>query len=357
MDQLIAAILPIIQDYHQYNGFQFTREHILNWVNQFEEGDRVFILEELLHLLGKGIYISETRAREMLLRRIDFLAAKNGYHSTPAWLADVELLRMQKADKSQDILLGILHEELLKKYGTGLEQCGSHAHRFALYIDDVLATGNTVFTDTSAWLRTTLADGERNLDKIVKNEKTLIVSLFCLHSGANVRWRLKVALSNDDLLKKIQLHYNYEVQNNPTFHDQKLNFAYPTGQQPQSVYDYLKGLTGSSHENKAFRKDGSPTQEGFFSSPAHRIRFENILLHTGIQLLAKAATLKPNHRPLGATFPSYKTLGTGTLFFTWRNISNTCPIVFWWDTGGWRPLFPLFRRGLGGTTFAPYLAL
>ena len=56
----------------------------------------------------------------------------------------------------------------------------------------------------------------------------------------------------------------------------------------------------------------------------------------------------PRKRPLGDTVKSHKTLGTGTLFFTWRNISNTCPIVFWWDVFGhnWTPLFSLKNRGI-----------
>jgi hypothetical protein len=352
LEKTIADILAIISDYHNYRGFQFTAVHILSWVNQFKEEDREFLLQELLHLLQQGIYISEEKGRTMLVAKIENLSQRFGFTHPVSFLANTEFLRLQPAGKSQDILLRLLNEELTKKYGLGLAQCGAASKKYAVYVDDVLATGGTVFKDSLRWLETTQIDGETNLAKVLKNEKFFIISVFCRHTWANVIWRLKMQLKNDAILKKIQLVSDYEIQNHPTFPNQRLNFAYPTAQQPQSVLDYLNGLEqASNHEKAAFRPDSAPTPETLFSSAENRIRFENILLHTGIQLLGKAATLKPNHRPLGATFPSYKTFGTGTLFFTWRNIPNTSPIAFWWEAGGWRPFFPLFGRGLGGTTF------
>jgi len=73
-------------------------------------------------------------------------------------------------------------------------------------------------------------------------------------------------------------------------------------------------LAADKNESVAFRKPDAPKQELLFSSAANRIRFENIILQKGVALLQEAQNLKPNHRPLGATFPSYKTMGTGTLF-------------------------------------------
>jgi hypothetical protein len=97
----------------------------------------------------------------------------------------------------------------------------------------------------------------------------------------------------------------------------------------------------------AYRKNNIPIKEQFFSSKSNRIRFENIMLMKGIELLGGVKKLKINHRPLGVTNPTKKIFGTGTLFFTWRNISNTTPIVFWWKITGsdWYPLFPLINRG------------
>lgn len=346
MQKLAENIVTIIKDYHNYCDFQFAPDHIINWANQFYETDREFILQEFLHLLNQGIYISELQARKLLVERIEKLSAQYGFSKQVSFLTNTEFLAIQPTDKSQGYLLKILDEELQKKYGIGLAQCGAASKKYVVYIDDVLATGGTVFNDCLGWLQSKATDAETNLDKVLSNEKVLIVTVFCLHNWANIKWRFRVALKNEGILKKIQLLSDYEIQNHPAFLNQRLNFTYPLAEQPQTVLDYFNNLNASSNASAAFRNVNKPLTETFFSSPANRIRFENILLQKGVELLQKAASLKPNHRPLGATFPSYKTLGTGTLFFTWRNISNTTPIVFWWKAGGWEPLFPLYRRGL-----------
>ncbi len=351
MEKTIADILAIISDYHNYRGFQFTAAHIRSWMTQFKEEDREFLLQELLHLLRQGIYISEAKGRALLVARIESLSQRFGFTKPVTFLANTEFLRLQPSGKSQDVLLRLLNEELTKKYGMGLAQCGTLSKKYAVYVDDVLATGNTIFSDLAEWLPTAAGGGESHLDKVIKREKIIVVSVFCLHLWHTIDWRLKIKLGKDEILRKILYVRDYEIQNHPKFVDQRLNFAYPVADQPPPVSAYFEGLEAGTHEAVAFRKNDLPAHETFFSSAANRIRFENILLHTGIELLGRAATLKSNHRPLGATFPSYKTFGTGTLFFSWRNISNTSPIVFWWEAGGWRPLFPLFGRGLGGTTF------
>jgi hypothetical protein len=253
---------------------------------------------------------------------------------------------MQPPNKSQDVLLKLLDVELQRKYGIGLDQCGSTSKKYVIYLDDVQATGGTVFNDCLKWLQNKDENDESNLDKVIKQERIFIVSLFCLHNWNNVDWRLKLSLKNDKILKKIKWSYDYEIQNHPKFLIQKLNFTYPTEEQPPAVLEYFESLEASVNQEVSFRKKGMPANENFFSSAANRVRFENIILLKGIEILENTMNLKLNHRPLGATFPSYKTFGTGTLFFTWRNVPNTSPIVFWWKAGGWQPLFPLYKRGL-----------
>lgn len=351
MKQLAQAIVAIIHDYHNYLGFQFTEEHIINWVNQFEEGDREFLLQELLHLLQQGIYINEQQGRQLLLSRIETLSNKFSYKTPVDFLANTDILQLQPQEKSQHYLLTLLDKELQRKYGIGLKQCGTASQKFTLYIDDVLATGGTVFKDLSNWLQQKQKDDKTNLSRVAKTETILILSFYCRHLWSNVPWRLKVVLGNDEITKRINFYCDYEIQNHPSYPPSpQFNFAYPINEQIQTVQYYLENIEASTHAEHAYRKLGKPLKEKLFSSPANRNRFERIILLKGIELLQKAKELKPNHRPLGAGFPSYKTFGTGTLFFTWRNISNTCPIVFWWQAPGWLPLFPLNGRGLGNTT-------
>jgi len=351
MQQLAEKIVAIVSDYHNYNGFQFTPERVLAWVNQFDEKDRQFLLEELLHLLNKGIYISEAKARNLLISRIEKLSHIFNFDSPVAFLENTEFLMIQPKGKSQDILLGILREELVKHYSFKWEQLGAKSKKYCIYLDDILATGGTILKDCKSWLETQEADGITNLTKILNRDKILIISLFCEHNWANVKWKLKLALGDDSLVKLIRIYCDCEIQNHPKFLNQQFNLVYPKNENSAIVLTYLQNLKANNYEDVAFRKQDQPAVEKLFSSPTNRNRFESILTHKGIELLGKANTLKPNHRPLGATYPSYKTLGTGTLFFTWRNVSNTSPIVFWWEASSWHPLFPLYKRGIGNITF------
>jgi hypothetical protein len=153
------------------------------------------------------------------------------------------------------------------------------------------------------------------------------------------------------MLNKIRYTCDYQIENHPSVPNQRFNFVCPVKQQPDNVADYLDSLQAGyrytmSKREYAFRPNAKPTDEKFFSSSANRIRFENVLLQKGIELLGRVSkeNLNHNQRPLGNINPTFQTLGCGTLFFTWRNISNTTPIVFWWGAH-WQGLFPLSNRG------------
>lgn len=346
-----ANICDKITDYH--NGKpKFDTNHVIKWVSQFDNSDQKFILEELLHLLNNSnIYISEAKARKILLRLMEKLAEHFEFKKTTDFLKNVEFLNMQKKYKSQTTLLQILDEELITKYGIGIADCGTKSKKYAVYIDDILATGGTVYNDCKKWLEIKNDDGNNNVKKLVNKEKLFIVSLFCKHTwGAfNVKWRVKYEFNSDVVMDRIKFQANYIVENHPTELNQKYNNVYPILEnQPDLVLKYFKNLKAEKKGEYAFRNSKKPQKESFFSNATNRIRFENILLNKGIELLEKRNFVEDNQRPLGMTNPTKKILGTGTLFFTWRNISNTTPIVFWWKVPGdsWYPLFDLDNRGI-----------
>ena len=74
----------------------------------------------------------------------------------------------------------------------------------------------------------------------------------------------------------------------------------------------------------------------------------NGLIEKGIDIINMIqGDVKPNIRPLGLINPNYKIFGLGTHFFTWRNIPNNSPLVYWWEVSGhnWKPLFSVANRG------------
>lgn len=336
-------------DYHKDNNFKFCIEHIVNWASQFGD-DREFILEEFHHILSKGVYVSEQTAKKLLVHRMERLAKMYKYKDVIEFVANAEFPLLQAEGKSQDVLLKLLDSSLQEKFGVGLAAAGQVSRRHTVYIDDILATGGTVYRLSRVWLTSHDENGVSNLKKIISGEKTYDVCVFCSHTRNTFRWRLKIDLKEDALLNKIGLFSDYAIEDHRGFPDQRMNFAFPVRSETEPAFDaYLESLDKDGWAMKdvgAYRDQTQPKNELLFSSPENRKRFEHILLRKGIEILSATATLAESQRPLGMTFPSHRSFGSGTLFFTWRNISNTCPVIFWWDSGGWVPLFPLINRGL-----------
>lgn len=169
----------------------------------------------------------------------------------------------------------------------------------------------------------------------------LELSLICVHT-------LGLAFLQYGLKQKFgyfPLKYRacYEIQNHLKFYNQALNIAIPVREQPKEVKEYLAKLDAEKYEDYAYRDPATPEKEIFFTSAENRVKFENLLLEKGLFIINQIkGEIKPNIRPLGLINPNYKTFGLGTHFFTWRNVPNNCPLVYWWDVPGhdWKPLFP-----------------
>lgn len=108
------------------------------------------------------------------------------------------------------------------------------------------------------------------------------------------------------------------------------------------MHDYFASL--DTNVQSVFRNKNEPILETFFSSPENRVRFENLLLVKGLEILNSVSVQKKNIRPLGFTLPSHKNFGFGTLCFTFRNVPNNTPLVFWYSSPIWQPLFKNKRQ-------------
>jgi hypothetical protein len=261
-------------------------------------------------------------------------------------------IRSQPKHKSQNDLLEILNEILVKKYEKRLDQCGAKETKYWIYVDDVLASGGT-------WEREITATINRFGETEFRDSEIKIISCFVvLHDWGRRNREIALTKYKKLITKPRLLFYTVnKVGNNPD-----LNF--PNNDNPTFDHIYpLKSDNGveflefiekafeleypMKFEKYAFRNPEYPKKEETFSSPENRNRFEEIILDKGIEIIDNIENLNAKGiRPLGMTSPHYKTLGTGSHTFTWRNISNTCPLVYWWETGGWYPLFPVKNRGM-----------
>jgi hypothetical protein len=349
LENIAKQIAEITSDYHKDDNFVMDSQHIINWVVQFDENDREFILSELLHILKKGVYVSKDNAKKILFEFIKFLYKHLKYTDINQFLGESVFISTQKPHKSQSILLTILDEILKENSNYIVKTSGSILKKNYIYIDDILGTGQTYKREVKKYI-----EDNNLINDLVKDKIQFISFFFCIHTWAlnNTKYSLKIEFKGEDLFlnpKKFQVISHYNINNNSKDYNSSYNLIYPEKSKPE--YDaYLSSLENAQYNlDRAYRDLNKPNQELFFSSKNNRVRLEQIFLDKGIQIINSIndEDSRKKHRPLGRTYPSYKTFGTGTLFFTWSNISNTCPIVFWWDNPAhnWKGLFPLKNRG------------
>jgi hypothetical protein len=345
MKEQAQRIVDIIGD---YQNNEMTTAHIIDWVSQFEPEDREFILGELAVIFEKTYY-SKAKSKALLSDYLKYLTDYYNFSDVTAFLKNTVFLNLQANHKSQTELLQLIEEIISEEYGVSLSDCGQTTNHY-LYLDDILATGSTIYGQLFNWLnaQNTTDILKTNFAYLRDNNVRLSVCLLCLHQWgqSNVEYRLMVNV-NPETKKHIRYFWFYLIENNLKGYKPALNLMLPTDDQLPEAVNYLSALTdANANKDRAFRKSNQPAEEKLFSSPENRKRLENLFLKKGIEILENVTSLTVKSiRPLGYTVKSHKTLGLGTLFFTYRNIPNNCPIVFWWGNNNWRPLFVLKNRG------------
>jgi hypothetical protein len=347
MIEIANNLLEVIKDYRNDDGFEQNTDRIISWANQFGENAE-FVLREVSHIIPQ-VYISKAKAKDLIFSHVKKLMRIFRYESITRFLADTEFLDLQPPHKSQKAILILLDEVLTSEHSESLEKYRIYPKINFVYFDDVLATGSTIGKDLVNWLSSLDANGVQKTHHLLSNKYKLSVNLFCLHTWGHSfqRFRLKKEFE-DKIDSKIYWICDYKVENHAKWNNQSLNVAFPLEEQLPKIKAYLANLTASKYEDYAYRKSHNPTNEKFFTSSENRIIYENLLLEKGISIIEMIkGEIKLNIRPLGLINPNYKTFGLGTHFFTWRNIPNNSPLVFWWEVPGhnWIPLFPVVNRG------------
>lgn len=345
MDDSVKRIFDVIKEYQNDIGTQITEGDIMNWGNQFGD-EAMFVLTEFARIIEKT-YLSKEQATILIKKRLESLRSRFGIESMADFIKSAYFFDTQDPNKSQSEIIGIVKTVLNQNFGVNYDDYLSFPKSNFFYFDDISATGGTLFKDLSAWLKSTSGQNRR-IDQVLTQQITLTVSCFCIHTFAweKLRWRLKMDTNVDGIQYLVNVYADLWIEDHTRFNDQIFNCVIPLEHfLSTATKAYFNQLSANRNSIRAFRPLNRPKEEKLFSGKENRIKFENIITSKGVKILAKVSELGDYHRPLGVVPPSYKTLETGTLFFTWRNIPNNSPIVFWWNNHGWKPLFPLQNRG------------
>lgn len=344
---LAEEIYSVIKDYRNQDDVFITHESILEWAGQFGR-DCILVLTELSKII-KETYVSRNRAKEYILLRIQSYLKLFGYSNVASFLMDTEFMDVQPHYKSQAAILLLVEEVLQENFQESYINYKGYPKVNYLYFDDILASGSTIGRDIRDFLKSLTHSGKSFAEMVQNHEIRMSISVFCLHRWGFEfqKYRLQKEF-NEKVLKQLTWFWDYEVQNHAKFNNQRLNIAKPVKSNNVKINSYLENLSATKYEDYAFRKANTPVIENFYTSAENRVRFENVLTEKGIDILNMIqGEVKPNLRPLGLINPQYKIFGLGTHFFTWRNIPNNSPLVYWWEVPGhnWKPLFSVANRG------------
>lgn len=345
--ELVESIFNKIKDFRSDEGVTISLTNIEEWAQQFGD-DADFMLAETNNILDKT-YLTKDDAIELFRNYIREHIKRYQYDDITSYLKDVCFLQLQPAEKSQHVIVDMISNIIQTDYGLNIADYKTYPKKLYIYFDDVLVTGKTILDDLTLWIN------DANRIKALNDRKIILeIDLIVEHrlGQSNMLYQLEKFRCPNLNISNIHVWHYYEVENHlklPYYlGGQRLNaVAIPVKEYlSQEAINYWESLNADKRAEFAFRPENRPSIEEYFTSAENRIRFEKILIEKGLYIINQIqGEIKPNIRPLGFIYPSYKTFGAGTLFFTWRNVPNNAPLVYWWDVPGhdWKPLFPTKR--------------
>lgn len=331
-----AGLARLIADYRAAEIPPVTPEHVRAWAEQFDEADRLLLVREMRRAF-ELFYFARPRVKQSLARFLrDLFRGERPGKVIPY----LRFLDMQTSGESQGSLLEVVDEILQEEFASDLSRCGSAGPHTFVYLDDAVYTGNRLRYDLTssreggspAWLPRSAPEGCR----------LVIYVLGCHLAG----WRYAMRFVREEAArKKMEVLCRAALWiDNRRVPGGRPQFLWP--EEPGEdgcTRQYLQALQDrwpppGAPSPPLFRDPATPRTETLFSSREARRRVERAFLDAGAYL-ALASARQPHLRPLG--YEVLETLGFGTLFLTYRNIANNCPLALWWrQPGVWYPLFP-----------------
>lgn len=320
VESLIDEIVLTCRDYRSDDGFEFNKEHVIKWVEQFEVSTRTDILTEMNHLL-KTSYVSKKNMLDFFESVLDYI--RENYSNR-----NIVFLDCQNKGHSQSELK-LLFEKYIKDNNITIGN--SSKEKLWIYLDDFVFTGNTAVRDI------------RKLKEISFSD-ILIVSI-AIHSKA------EYYIEHTIDVPVLRIHTLENNKNNTT---KKIDVIWPSSFESPKLDEYIDQIE-DLHKDDAHKTtdklfcDNNYDIEHLFSNDNSRQVFEKEFILAGIKLITKANNPHRSMKPLGYDYK--KTLGFGSPLVSFRNCPNNCPLVMWYGTtenksnissilNSWYPLFP-----------------
>jgi hypothetical protein len=322
----LETLAEIIADYRSGEVAPRTPDLIDEWLQQFPAPIQDQMLKALVHVFRKT-YISRDVFKAFLMALASTDKLSPGCEPVDYW-KKVNLLDIQQGGNSQKEILKTFDEVLQETHGFGLTDTGSEDGDF-VYIDDCIGTGNRVRWDLCAWMK-----GD------IPEQVNLHVITPILYMGS---WWIDKKLQETATAngKKISLHKwrleDFEMENRlgkRNTSDVLWPTAIPNDTDVQAYANHLDSLGHAA----VLRNPGNPGASGIFKDDSDRILLEQAFLVRGCQIRRECGNLPDRARPLG--YHNLDCFGFGSMFVTYRNCPNNCPLALWVQQAVYPALFP-----------------
>ncbi|MDE2788155.1 MAG: hypothetical protein OXL37_16060 [Chloroflexota bacterium] len=315
---LLASIANTIKDYRAGEIPEPTPEHVDRWIRQFDGDVQVPILREMDYAL-KRTYYSNARVLTLLRTLVNHPPNRSTQSPSSFW-GRAHVMDIQLAGGSQSAIRNLFGGALHYECGLNIDQITSDGQTF-VYLDDALFTGNRIIRDLTEWMPTS------------PEKSTVYICVIASHTGGEHWCQLRVAQIASEIGKDVDLQfwrfYRFE---NRKYHRNLADVLWPTAE---------------VHTEEGFEpRTPVPNASRLFTSEQNRQLLEREFLYAGTQIQGFAESPSTALKPLG--FSPFVP-GFGSLFVTYRNCPNNCPLALWYGDrafgpnhplGRWYPLFP-----------------
>ena len=315
-DDLLASIAQTIRDYREGEIPEPTPGHVDRWIRQFDADVQVPMLRELDRVF-KRTYVSRVMALELFGQVVD--------HFPCEFWRMAHILDIQEQGSSQSEIRELVGTLLKQKCGPDVDFTGTSGGDY-IYLDDAIFTGERVIRDLSMWIR---RHGPVQARVRIMTIAIHEYAKYQISQGDRV---FNEVLSQSQIDKRIGSFQRFAFENRRTYRNQS-DVLWPVAE----VYD------SESFEPRIPLRQVSR----LFSSEQGRQLLEREFLETGQRIRGFANDPSPRLKPLG--FSPFEP-GFGSLFVTYRNCPNNCPLALWYGDpssypeshplGRWYPLFP-----------------
>lgn len=340
IQRLEESIADNIKNYQKHlNYWTFDDKHVDKWIHQFPEEERIIVLTETDSLI-KHSYMRKRAIKEFF----DEIWQTEEIMGTDPTLtvSKIQFLDIQSKGKSQNRLVDLLEKHYYKKNNILINRRNHSDVQKYIYLDDCMFTGLTLIKDICNWIdcmepnRNTELDivflGMYNGNFSYVEEK---VKKKCLEKGITVKFYQAYEYNND-----IRSMPPYDVLWPQYMDDDEYVNAFVEYMEEQKTNT---GKGGLGFRNESFVERESE----LFTSTQNRVIFEKALLKQGAYIWSLPQNGNERMKPMG--YSHGISLGFGAFFATCYNISNNCPLAFWWGDlhsfsseilGKWYPLLP-----------------